>query len=110
MYEEAFKNMEGITLLKVLPNSKHARHLFTILVDPEKRDNTLWELQSKGIAVAVNYKAVHLLTYYKQHYGYERGMFPVAERMGDSTITLPLYPKLSDEEVGYVIQVVKKVV
>ena len=109
VYEEAFKEDSGVTCLKVLSNSKSARHMFTILVPPEKRDSILWQLQAKGIGVAVNYRAIHLLTYYRQAYGYERGSFPIAEKIGDSTITIPLYPKLSDEEVRYVIKVVKDV-
>jgi len=109
IYEEAFKDCLNLNYFRVLPNSKSARHMFTILVSPEKRDNILWQLQAKGIGVAVNYRAIHLLTYYRQTYGYERGSFPVAERIGDSTITLPLYPKLSNEEVQYVIKVVKDV-
>ena len=82
--------------------------MFTILVPPEKRDSVLWQLQKKGIGVAVNYRAIHLLTFYRQTYGYRNGMFPVAERIGDSTITLPLYPKLTDAEAWYVIEAVKQ--
>jgi len=109
MYEDAFKGNSQVTCLKVLPNSKSARLMFTILVPPEKRDSILWQLQERGIGVAVNYRAIHLLTYYRQTYGYKRGMFPVAEKMGDSTITLPLYPRLTNEEVRYVIQAVREV-
>jgi UDP-4-amino-4-deoxy-L-arabinose-oxoglutarate aminotransferase len=69
----------------------------------------LWKLQEEGIGVAVNYRAIHLLTYYSQNFNYCRGMFPVAERIGDSTITLPLYPKLKKEALDYAIQVVNKV-
>lgn len=109
MYEQAFKGNANLGCLRVLPNSKSARHMFTILVPPEKRDNILWRLQEKGIGVAVNYRAIHLLTYYRQTYGYKRGIFPVAERIGDSTITLPLYPKLTNEEAEYIIESVKEV-
>jgi len=108
-YEEAYEGNPQVACLKILPNSKSARHMFTILVSPERRDRILWELQKKGVGVAVHYRAIHLLSYYRQTYGYERGMFPVAERIGDSTITLPLYPKLSNEEVQYVINGVKEV-
>ena len=59
--------------------------------------------------MAVNYRAIHLLTFYSQKYGYKRGSFPVAEKIGDSTITIPLYPGLADEEVQYVIRTVKEV-
>jgi dTDP-4-amino-4,6-dideoxygalactose transaminase len=110
MYEDAFKNNSQVTCLQILPNSKSARLLFTILVPPEKRDSILWRLQEKGVGVAVNYRAIHLLSYYKGRYDYHRGMFPVAEDIGDSTITLPLYPKLTNEEVDYVIRKVKKAV
>jgi len=109
MYEQAFKGNANLGCLRVLPNSKSARHMFTILVPPEKRDNILWRLQEKGIGVAVNYRAIHLLTYYRQTYGYKRGIFPVAERIGDSTITLPLYPKLTNEEAEYIIESLKEV-
>lgn len=108
-YEKAFKDAPRVDCLQILPDSKSARHVFTILVAPEKRDDILWQLQDKGIGVAVNYRAIHLLTYYRQSFGYERGSFPTAERIGDSTITLPLYPKLSDEEVKYVIEAVREV-
>ena len=107
MYEDAFKDNPQVSCLEVLPDSKSGRHMFTILVSPEKRDSILWQLQEKGVGVAVNYRAIHLLSYYRQTYGYKRGMFPVAERIGDSTITLPLYPRLTDEEVQYVIETVK---
>jgi len=109
MYEEAFMDDPQLACLKVLPNSKSARHLFTVQVHPEKRDKVLWQLQERGIGVAVNFRAIHLLAFYRQTFGYKRGMYPIAEKIGDSTITLPLYPKLSDEEVQYVIKVVKDV-
>jgi len=109
MYEEAFEEDSVVTCLKVLPNSKSARHLFTILVPPKRRDSIMGQFQESGIGVAVNFQAIHLLTFYRQTFGYERGMYPIAEKIGDSTITLPLYPKLSNEEVQYVIKVVKEV-
>jgi len=103
VYEDAFKKVKGIRLLKIIPNSKSARHLFTILVPPERRDEILWKLQEKGVGVAVNYRAVHLLKYYRETFGYKRGDFPIAERIGDQTISLPMYPKMTDDEVDYVI-------
>lgn len=109
-YEKAFAKLEGIDFLKTLPSTKHARHLFTIWANPKKRDGILYALQKRGIGIAVNYRAIHLLRYYRDTYGYKRGMFPIAERIGDSTITLPLYPRLRNEEIEYVINTVKKVV
>ncbi|UCF87130.1 MAG: DegT/DnrJ/EryC1/StrS family aminotransferase, partial [Nitrospiraceae bacterium] len=94
LYEEELSHVKGIRLLKTLPASKHARHLFTILVPPDRRDQLLWEMQDLGVGVAVNYRPIHLLKYYRETFGFREGDFPVAEEIGGSTITLPLYPSL----------------
>jgi dTDP-4-amino-4,6-dideoxygalactose transaminase len=107
-YEQAFEGVPGVTCMKVLPGSRSGRHLFTVLVPSDKRDAVLDRLQDKGIGVAVNFRAIHLLSYYRQSYGYKRGMFPIAEEIGDRTITIPLYPKLTDAEVEYVVKSVKE--
>lgn len=109
-YEDAFTGMKNVSFPTVPANATSARHLFTIWVPPECRDEILWKLQSRSIGVAVNFRAIHLLTYYRQRFGFKRGDFPVAERIGDSTITLPLYPKMTDDEVGRVIAAVREVV
>jgi dTDP-4-amino-4,6-dideoxygalactose transaminase len=107
-YEDALDGIKDLRLLKTIKNSKHARHLFTILVDPEKRDETLHMLQERGIGVAVNYRPIHLLKYYRETFGYKEGDFPVAEDIGKRTISLPLYPRLDNAEVSYVIESLKK--
>jgi dTDP-4-amino-4,6-dideoxygalactose transaminase len=107
-YATAFERMEGVGFPRVLDGTKSARHLFTIWVDPERRDEILTGLQERGIGVAVNYRAVHLLTYYREQLGYRSGMYPAAERIGSSTITLPLYPGLADEQVEAVIEAVRQ--
>lgn len=108
-YEEALSSVKGVTILKTLSGVKHARHLFTIIVAPEKRDFLLWTLQDRGIGVAVNYRAIHLLKYYREHFGYREGDYPFAEKIGAGTISLPLYPSLKDDEVDYVIRTVIEV-
>ena len=108
-YEAAFRDADGVTFPIVVPGAKSARHLFTIWVAPAERDRVLSDLQARGIGVAVNYRAVHLLKYYRERFGFTRGMFPEAERIGDSTVTLPLYPKLTNEQIDYVAESVKAV-
>lgn len=101
-YESAFSKIKEIELIKVLPNSNSARHLFTILT--KDRDATLHKLQQRNIGVAVNFNPIHLMTYYKKKYGYKLRDFPNAEYIGAKTITLPLYPKLTKIEQDYVIK------
>lgn len=110
LYEDAFNQIPEVDFPKVPAGSTSARHLFTIWVHSSIRDKTLRYLQDQNIGVAVNYRAIHLLTYYREQLGLKRGMFPEAERIGDSTITLPLYPSLTSDEIEYVIKAVAKAV
>ena len=110
LYEQGLSEIKGIKLLKTVPNSRHARHMFTVLVPSKKRDSILRKLQKKGIGVAVNYRPIHLLKYYRKTYGYKKGDFPIAEDIGIRTISLPLYPKLKSKDALYVIKTIKEVI
>lgn len=110
LYEESLRDVKGIEILKTVTSSKHARHLFTILVAPGKRDYILHAMQEKGIGVAVNYRAIHLLKFYREKFGCKEGDFPIAEDIGKRTISLPLYPKLRDEELVYILNTLKEII
>jgi len=109
-YVEAFSGIEGIELHSQRPEARHAYHLFTILVEAARRNEILEELQNRGIGVSVNFYPVHLMTFYRERFGYRPGMFPVAEDLGERTISLPLYPKLTEKEIDYVVKTVIAVV
>lgn len=102
-YEKSF-SAAGIDFPIVEPGSVSARHLFTIWAPRGKRDVMLKKLQEENVGVAVNYRAIHLLSYYKEHFGFQTGTFPAAEEIGDRTISIPLYPKLTQKEVEYVTE------
>lgn len=108
-YEDAFSGLPEIAYPLTRKGATSARHLFTIWVPPDRRDEYLAGLQDRGIGVAVNYRAVHLLTYYRERFGFTPGAFPHAERIGDSTLTLPMYPGMSDAQVDEVIAAVTTV-
>ena len=64
------------------------------------------ELERRGIGVVVNYRAVHLLTYYARRFGHRRGDLPVAESIGDRTICLPLFPQMTEAQMERVVDAV----
>jgi UDP-4-amino-4-deoxy-L-arabinose-oxoglutarate aminotransferase len=109
-YEAAFRQTPGVSFPAVPDGAVSARHLFTIWVEPSRRDAILAAIQARGVGVAVNYRAVHLMTYYVERFGFGRGMFPHAERIGDSTITIPLWPAMTDAQVDEVIAAVRAAV
>jgi UDP-4-amino-4-deoxy-L-arabinose-oxoglutarate aminotransferase len=85
---------------------KSSRHLFCVWVrQRERRDEVISFLNSKGIPVSVHFHPVHLFTYYRKKYGYKMGDFPVAERIGFSTITLPFYPQIRLAHQRYLMKV-----
>jgi dTDP-4-amino-4,6-dideoxygalactose transaminase len=109
-YEEAFRGIDGIEIHSKRPEARHACHLFTILVDREQRERILEEIQTRGVGVSVNFYPVHLMKYYRERFGHRPGTFPVAEEIGARTISLPLYPKLTEQEIDYVVKTVIDVV
>jgi dTDP-4-amino-4,6-dideoxygalactose transaminase len=92
---------------------EHSYHLFTIQLKLEKlrvdRDYVLSALQDEGIGVGVHYTAIHQFKYYRDAFGWSEADFPVAQWLSDRTISLPLSPALSDEDVDDVIEALHKV-
>ena len=89
-------------------DSTPVRHLYPILI--ENRDALTAHLQSKGIGCAIHYKPVHLMTWYRERFGYKEGDFPVAEEISRHILSIPIYPDMTDEQVDYVIQAIKEAV
>jgi dTDP-4-amino-4,6-dideoxygalactose transaminase len=90
----------------VEPRGRSSHHLFTIHACPGERDAMLAKLGEEGIGTAVNYRAIHLLTYLAECLGVPRGALPVAEEIGDRTISLPMYPTLTAHEQDRVVDAV----
>lgn len=109
-YADAFQDVDGIRMPVRISGDRHAAHLFTIQVDPRKRDAILHGLQQRAIGVAVNFRPIHLFEGYARLLDHALGDFPEAERIGASTVTLPLYPNISVEDQQIVIHAVKETV
>jgi len=108
-YEQGLMGLPGVDLLHTPKGSRHARHIFVFLAPEGKRDLVLSKLQEYGIGVAVHFNPVHLMSYYRKNYGLKEGDFPNTENIGRRSVTLPLYAKLSDEEVEYVIKSLREI-
>jgi len=109
-YNEAFDQLPGISRPEIPPHTTSGRHIYTLWVPRERRDTILQELSARGVGCAVNYRAVHTLSYYARELGLSPEDLPNAYDIGERTITLPLYPALTNEQVEYVIDVVRDVV
>jgi dTDP-4-amino-4,6-dideoxygalactose transaminase len=100
--------VEGRVPWLVERRGRSTHHLFTMHAPARERDALLAKLGAAGIGTAVNYRAVHLLTYLAESLGLKRGSLPVAEEIGDRTISLPMFPGLSAAEQDRVVDVVAR--
>ncbi len=87
---------------------RSSHHLFTLHAWPGERDSLLAKLGAAGIGTAVNYRAIHVLTYLVEALGIPRGALPVAEEMGDRTLSLPMYPTLPEGDQERVVDAVAR--
>lgn len=112
-YNKAFKDLPIITPADPEPNTKHAYHLYTILVDNNKlladRETIQLALHAENVGIGTHFIALHLHPFYKNKYGYKRGMFPNAEYVSDRTISIPFSAALTDKDFRDVIRAIRKV-
>ena len=112
-YNEAFKDIPEIIVQKESPQSDTCRHLYIIRLDLDKLNCTRREffdaMSAENVQCQIHYVPVYWFPHY-QHLGYKKGLCPKAEEVYKGIMSIPLYPKLTDQEVTDVIHAVKKVV
>jgi dTDP-4-amino-4,6-dideoxygalactose transaminase len=104
-YEARLWDIPNLSRPKTLTLVEHAWHLFPVWVGDGQRDRVIAELQKAGIGVMVNYRAIHLLTFFRETFSFIPGDFPVAERIGDASLSLPFYANMPLDHVDRVVEV-----
>ena len=107
-YSEKLAGVPGVKIPPLIQNCRHGWHLFTILVPPDKRREFVRRLKEMSLGVSINYIPVHLQKFFKEKFGFRKGAFPAAEAVGASTVSLPLYPKLTFKEQDVVVSAVRE--
>jgi perosamine synthetase len=113
-YDKAFTGLEGVAPLGVRPDVSHAYHLYVIRIDTTRlrvdRTEIFFALRAEGIGVNVHYIPVHLHPYYRNRFGTGPGDCPVAETAYEQILSLPIFPRMSDEDINDVITAVTRVI
>ncbi len=108
-YREFLDGVSFIRLPEVRNNVKHAWHLFTILLDESiDRDDFFRYMRSSNIGVNVHYIPVYRHSYYVDRYRLNPREFPATEAVFKKIITLPLYPRMKNEDIEYVCNRIKQ--
>jgi len=103
-YADNLLDCEEVTLPRL--KTSHVWHLFVIRVDKKHRDNLVDYLRSRGIGVQIHYPIpIHKQKCFK---GRNLGSFPIAEKVSDEILSLPMFPELTKKEIGYVCGKIKE--
>jgi len=107
-YNTAFKSVPWLTIPYEQKGVFSAFHLYVLRFDFNKINRSRLQvmeiLKKKNIGTQVHYIPIHTQPYYQRRYHYHRGGFPNAENYYQQALSIPLYPKLTDEQVQYVIE------
>ncbi|HMS64854.1 MAG TPA: DegT/DnrJ/EryC1/StrS family aminotransferase [Ignavibacteria bacterium] len=105
-YCEQLKDVKEIILPKEMPYAKHVYHLFVI--QTPKRDELQKFLNENEIATGLHYPVPLHIQKCFEHLGYKKGDFPNTEKLADNCLSLPMFPELSDEQITFICDNIKK--
>jgi dTDP-4-amino-4,6-dideoxygalactose transaminase len=110
------RELAGLPLALPAPpdeGTRHAYHLYTVLIDPKRtnlpRDQFIDDMTAENIGVGVHYQSIPVHPYYQERFGWRPEDYPHSLRIGQQTVSLPLSPKLTDQDVSDVVRAVRKV-
>jgi len=113
-YQQVFADLPVTLPAEPEADTRHAYHLYTIQVDPARcgieRDAFLDAMTVARIGVGVHYLSLPEHPYYQQRFGWQPEQWPNASRIGRQTVSLPISPKLTDEDVNRVVRAVTDIV
>jgi dTDP-4-amino-4,6-dideoxygalactose transaminase len=111
-----YRELKGLDMVD-LPACKvameeHAWHLFPVVLNERSRvsrNDFIVQMSEKGIGTSVHYKPMHRMSYYRAKYGLSPEMFPVAEKIWQGNVSLPIYPLLSNNDLRYIVDAIKAI-
>jgi len=113
LYQEAFSSLPVILPAEPEPGTRHALHLYTLLIDEKEcgisRDRFLEEMTRCNIGVGVHYLSIPEHPYYRKRFKWKPEEFPNAMRIGRQTVSLPLSPAVGNRDIRDVIGAVHSI-
>jgi len=107
-YREKLKGVARLSIPFGASTGKPSCHIFPILLNKGERKTFMQRFKKQGIQTSIHYPPIHLFRYYRDRFGYEEGMLPFTEQVGEREVTLPLYPMIREEHVKYITDELKE--
>ncbi len=113
-YREGFADLPELVLPAELPDRSHAYHLYAVRLDLGRlrigRAEFIERLQKARIGASVHFIPLHRHPFYQKTFGYGPDQFPCCEELYQGLLSLPLYPRMSEQDVSNVIEVTRELV
>ena len=107
-YNQAFAGIDEVLTPFEAKYARHVYHVYAVRV--QERDAVLRHLQEKGVGCAVHYPVPVHLQEAGRNLGSTKGAFPIAEKLADEFLSLPMFPELTEEQIEYVGRCVSETV
>lgn len=106
LYQDLLGGIDGLVLPQIKPDRTHVFQTFAVRV--KNRETVLTKMKEKGIDVLIHYPIpLHLQEAYAE-LEYQKGDFPVSERLADEELSLPMFPHITSQQVEYVAKSLKE--
>lgn len=113
LYDQALGDLETILTPVVHPDRNHVYHLYAVYLQLDRltidRAQFIQALRDYNIGTSVHFIPVHMHPYYREQFGYRQGDLPAAEAIYRGLVSLPLYPRMTEGDVQYVIDVIRHI-
>jgi dTDP-4-amino-4,6-dideoxygalactose transaminase len=106
-YRQAFADCPEMELPCELPDRNHVYHLFPIRLRNKHRGQFIEQLRERNIGASVHFIPLHRHPYYREAFGYKPEQFPTAEAIYHGAVSLPLYPRMTDQDASDVVDAVR---
>ena len=93
-------------------NIVHAHHLYNILITNDSsfsRDKVIKKLNDLNIGAGIHYQSITNFTFYRKNFSFKKKSFPVAEKIGENNISLPLSPGMRKYDAKTVVEALKRI-
>lgn len=113
-YNASLQEAVGLKIpMTAASTTTHSWHLYPVTIISDllsiSRNRFIEELNRRNVGTSVHFIPLHLMSTYSQRFGFREGDFPKAEKWFDGTLSLPLYPAMTDDDVAYVIAAVQDI-
>jgi len=111
MYNERLAKMPGVQIPYIAPQTtRMSWFVYVIRLAPEvDRDRVMQALEASGIPSRPYFSPIHLQPFYRERFGFSEGDFPVTERIASSTLALPFYGNLREEQIDLITEALSQI-